>query len=78
VEIEREKFSIEDVREYFNENGTIEEWKGLSVKEKRELKIQWHGLMKVAGMFEVKGNPKDSRDAWHELLEKIFSSDIQK
>ena len=71
-----EELTQEDVRRYFRDNGTLEEWKAMQTKERMWLKIQGHGLNKIATMFRVEGNPLSYTNVWHEIIGKIFEVEI--
>ena len=47
-EVEIHQLTEEDVKIYFLENGTLEEWKEKTGEKRKNLKIQGHGLSKIA------------------------------
>lgn len=63
----------EIIQKYFRDNGTLTVWKKKKGKERNEIKIHGHGLIKIARIMGVEGNPYNNKDAWLDLLEKIFS-----
>ncbi len=72
VKIQKEELTQEDVKQYFRDNGSLEEWKNKTVVERRDLKIQWHGIRKISTIFWMTENPAARIDAWCVLLGKIF------
>ena len=49
VEIEREELTEDSIRAWFMEQGnTIDEWKGMTQRERKKLKINDHGLIAIA------------------------------
>jgi superfamily II DNA or RNA helicase len=76
-ELRIEKFTQENVRQYFRENGTLDSWKRKSGVDRWKIYIQWYGLTKVAGIFWVTGMPINNKDIWYTLLGKIFEEEIE-
>jgi hypothetical protein len=66
-----------DIRQYFRENGTLEDWKGMNARKRKNLKIEWYGLIRVATIFGIKKNPVVHKDIWHLLLGEIFDIEIE-
>jgi hypothetical protein len=72
-----ENITKESIRTYFQENWIFEEWKQKTAIEKWKIKIQWHGLVKISGIFGIKGNPISNTTIYHTLLDAIFAEEIK-